>query len=58
MQNILLGYTMEKIMQSLETYFKIKMPSPINYPASFMYYLNIYRMYKKNEKKGLTNPPL
>ena len=49
MQNILLGYTMEEIIQTLETHFKIEMPSPINYPNSFMYYLNIYRMYKKNE---------
>ena len=40
---------MEEIIQALETHFKIEMPSPINYPNSFMYYLNIYRMYKKNE---------
>jgi hypothetical protein len=41
-------YSIE-IIQALETHFKIEMPSPINYPNSFMYYLNIYRMYKKNE---------
>ena len=37
------------IMKKLEDYFGHPMPSPLNYPKSFSYYVRIYR-YKN--KKG------
>jgi hypothetical protein len=40
----------KEIIEKLEDYFGHPMPSPLNFPNSFRYYVMIYQYYnKKNE---------
>jgi len=37
-----------KLVDKLEDFFEIEMPSPVNYPESFKYYLRLYRFYNSS----------
>ncbi len=40
----------KKIKEELTNYFGSPIPNPINYPESFLYYLNLYNYLKRKTK--------
>ena len=37
-----------ELVAKLEAFFEIEMPSLVNYPESFKYYLRVYRFYNSS----------
>jgi hypothetical protein len=36
---------MRKLLEDMESFFGVAMPSPINYPASFKFYMIMYKYH-------------
>ena len=39
---------MGQTMEDMEKFFEVEMPSPINYPESFKYYIRVYKYFHKD----------
>ncbi len=39
---------MRQIMEDMERFFEVEMPSPINSPESFKYYIRVYKYFYKD----------